>query len=167
MPEVNLHESEELGDSSWELLPEGRYLCTCVSGEETTSRAGKTLWRLRYEVVTGPEGAPEQRFEGKGFNDDLYWTDKTLPRVKKALKSFGLDVDQNKTINWEISMVVGKAIIADVIIDESTYTSNEGEKKQWRGNKIDYAGFHAVEEEVRKQLQEQGVGEPVEDEAPF
>lgn len=111
--------SEE--EVTYEVLPEGSYTVTVDKVEEKRSeRTGNLYWSIQYKTD-----------DDAIIFDNLVFTDKTLNRVKKLFHLLGLDVSGE--FNYEPSDLVGRGMVASVLIEE--YTDRNGNDK--KKNSID------------------------------
>lgn len=67
-------------------VPEGTYLCRIGEVREATTREGGAMWGLRWEVADGDHAGRTAVW------DNLIWSDRGLPRVKRVLALLGFDV---------------------------------------------------------------------------
>lgn len=100
----------------YELLPEGKHVLKVEKVEEKTSNKGNDFWAITFV----------DKDEARVF-DNIFFTDKTLNRVKKMFKCLGLDVDG--TFDYQPDDLVGCYINAEVLIED--YLNKEtGKTKQ-------------------------------------
>jgi len=100
---------------SYELLSEGLHLLKVVKVEEKTSNNGNEFWFITY-----------QDKEGTKVWDSLFFTEKTLNRVKKCFSNLGLDVSGEA--DYLADDIVGLYMNAYVQIED--YVDKNGNKKQ-------------------------------------
>ena len=92
----------------YELLPEGKHVLKVEKVEEKTSSKGNEFWSITFV----------DKDEARVF-DSIFFTDKTLNRVKKMFKCLGLDVDG--TFDYQPDDLVGCYINAEVLIEDYVY----------------------------------------------
>ena len=102
-------------ETIYELLNEGKHLLKVTACEEKTSNNGNEFWSIVYEDK-----------EGQKVFDSLFFTEKTLNRVKKCFSNLGLDVDGE--FDYSPEDIVGLFMNAEIKIEE--YTDGNGNKKQ-------------------------------------
>lgn len=82
-------------------IPEGAYDCRIAEVREGLARDGSVRWSFRLEVLRG-----EYAGRTAGW-DALTWSERGIPRVKRTLGIFGLDV--RGTIDLEPGDLIGLA----------------------------------------------------------
>ena len=92
----------------YELLPEGKHVLKVEKVEEKTSNKGNNFWAITFVDK-----------DGTRVFDNIFFTDKTLNRVKKMFKCLGLDVDG--TIDYQPDDLVGCYINAEILIKDYVY----------------------------------------------
>ena len=136
---------------SFELLSEGKHLLKVVKCEEKTSNNGNEFWFITYADKDGTK-----------VWDSLFFTEKTLNRVKKCFSNLGLDIDGE--FDYSSDDIIGLYMNAYVKIED--YVDKNGNKKQkntidlWQSEK--YQGT-AKKAPVKPQVEEK-VGD---NEIPF
>lgn len=100
---------------TYELLAEGRYILEVDKVEEKTTNNGNDYWLITYKTE-----------DNQKVFDSLFFTDKTLNRVKKCFKCLGLDVDGE--FDYDPDDIVGCKMNGSVIIED--YTDKNGNQKQ-------------------------------------
>ena len=136
---------------TYELLNEGKHLLKVTKVEEKTSNNGNEFWSITYEDK-----------DGNRVFDSLFYTEKTLNRVKKCFSNLGLDI--NGEFDYSSDDIVGLFMNAYVKIED--YVDKNGNKKQknvidlWQSEKYQAP---AKKEPVKPKVEEK-VGD---DEIPF
>ena len=102
-------------ETSFELLNEGKHLLKVTKCEEKTSDSGKDFWAITYEDKDGTK-----------IWDNLFFTEKTLNRVKKCFSNLGLDVEGE--FDYTPEDILGLFMNAEIKIEE--YVDKNGNKKQ-------------------------------------
>ena len=102
-------------ETSFELLNEGKHLLKVTKCEEKTSDSGKDFWAITYEDKDGTK-----------IWDNLFFTEKTLNRVKKCFSNLGLDVEGE--FDYTPEDILGLYMNAEIKIEE--YVDKNGNKKQ-------------------------------------
>lgn len=100
---------------SYELLAEGKHLLKVTKCEEKQSNNGNEFWSITYEDK-----------EGQKVFDSLFFTEKTLNRVKKCFSNLGLDV--SGSAEYTTDDIIGLYMNAYVKIED--YVDKNGNKKQ-------------------------------------
>ena len=100
---------------TFELLPEGKHVLKVEKVEEKTSSKGNDFWAITFV----------DKDDNRIF-DNIFFTDKTLNRVKKMFKTLGLDVEG--TFDYQPEDLVGCYINAEVMIEE--YVHNGATKQK-------------------------------------
>lgn len=100
---------------TYELLSEGNYVLKVDKCESKMSQKGTLYWSIVYV----------DKDNNKVF-DSLYFTEKTLNRVKKCFKVLGLDVDGE--FDYDPEDIVGCYMNASVIVED--YQDRNGKDKQ-------------------------------------
>ena len=135
---------------SYELLSEGLHLLKVEKVEEKTSNNGNEFWFITYKDK-----------EGTKVWDSLFFTEKTLNRVKKCFSNLGLDVSGEA--DYSADDIVGLYMNAYVKIED--YVDKNGNKKQknvidlWQSEK-----YQAKKATPVKPKEEEKVGD---EELPF
>ena len=62
-------------------VPPGKYLVDIVEVVEKQSDKGTEYWSLQFKIVDG-------EYEGRNIWDNVFWSEKSLPRLKLILKVF-------------------------------------------------------------------------------
>ena len=102
-------------EQTFELLNEGKHLLKVVKCEEKTSNNGNEFWFITYE----------DKDKTKVW-DNLFFTEKTLNRVKKCFSNLGLDVEGE--FDYTPEDILGLFMNAEIKIEE--YVDKNGNKKQ-------------------------------------
>ena len=102
-------------EQTFELLNEGKHLLKVVKCEEKTSNNGNEFWFITYE----------DKDKTKVW-DSLFFTEKTLNRVKKCFSNLGLDVEGE--FDYTPEDILGLFMNAEIKIED--YVDKNGNKKQ-------------------------------------
>ena len=102
-------------EQTFELLNEGKHLLKVTKCEPKTSNNGNEFWSITYEDKDG----------NKVF-DSLFFTEKTLNRVKKCFSNLGLDI--NGEFDYAPDDILGLYMNAEIKIED--YVDKNGNKKQ-------------------------------------
>jgi len=102
-------------ETSFELLSEGKHLLKVTKCEEKQSNNGNEFWFITYE----------DKDKTKVW-DSLFFTEKTLNRVKKCFSNLGLDVSGE--FDYTTDDIIGLYMNAYVKIED--YVDKNGNKKQ-------------------------------------
>lgn len=102
-------------ETTYELLNEGKHLLKVTACEEKTSNNGNEFWSIVYEDK-----------EGQKVFDSLFFTEKTLNRVKKCFSNLGLDVEGE--FDYTPDDIIGLYMNAEIKIED--YVDKNGNKKQ-------------------------------------
>lgn len=137
-------------EMTFELLNEGKHLLKVTKCESKTSNNGNEFWSITYEDKDG----------NKVF-DSLFFTEKTLNRVKKCFSNLGLDISGE--FDYAPDDILGLYMNAEIKIED--YIDKNGNKKQkntidlWQSEKYQKTGKKATKKE----------SEPIaeDDEIPF
>ncbi len=133
MPKVDF---TKIGDiAEYAPLPEGEYPCRLTQVEQTQTRNGDDLWRLRFVVTAG-------EFTGRYIFDNLVFSPKALPRVKLLCNRLGVDV--NGEVDLRPDHLLQRQCLVTVAIEE--YADEEGATK--KRNRVPFAGYEAVAAET-------------------
>lgn len=140
----------EMEETTYSLLPEGTYDVKVTSCEEKTSSKGNVFWNLTYETSNGDK-----------IYDNIYFTEKTLNRVKKLFHTLGLDVDSEN--DYQPEDLIGCYMKAAITVE--TYTDKSGNDKQ--KNVIDLWNCEPLTLKKTKKSVKKEVEEDDSDEIPF
>ena len=100
---------------TYELLNEGKHLLKVTKCEPKTSNNGNEFWSITYEDK-----------DGNRVFDSLFYTEKTLNRVKKCFSNLGLDV--TGSADYTPDDIIGLYMNAEIKIED--YTDKNGATKQ-------------------------------------
>lgn len=137
MPKLDLTKVVE-EEKTFELLPEGNYTLTVENVEEKQSSKGNEFWSIEFSVAENGK---------KKIWDSLYFTDKTLNRVKKYFSCLGVDTSKVKT--YLPIDIIGKSFTGAVFIED--YVAKDGTSKQknsidiWNSSELSNADKDAAE----------------------
>jgi hypothetical protein len=126
MPQIDFRTIENV--DTYEPIPPGRYRCELVDIEESTTRNGDELWKLKFAVMEG-ERADRLVFDNMVFSERAY------PRVKLICSRLGLDV--SKELDLTPQMLVGRTCMLSVEVEEYEDASGETRKR----NVVPYSGY--------------------------
>jgi hypothetical protein len=119
-------------------IPEGSYDCRIAEVREGLARDGSVRWSFRLEVLPGI-------YAGRTAGwDALTWSERGLPRVKRTLGIFGLDV--RGEIDIEPGDLVGLAARVSFETEERE-DANSGQRMLRL--RVPYAGYAALEGEAQ------------------
>lgn len=102
-------------EMTYELLNEGKHLLKVTKCEPKTSEKGNEFWAITYEDKDGTK-----------IWDNLFFTEKTLNRVKKCFSNLGLDIAGS--FDYAPDDIIGLYMNAEIKIEE--YVDKNGNKKQ-------------------------------------
>jgi hypothetical protein len=130
-------------------IPEGVYDCRIAEVREGLARDGSVRWSFRLEVLRG-------EYAGRtGGWDALTWSERGIPRVKRTLAIFGMDVSGE--IDLEPNDLIGLAA-------RVTFQSEEREDalsgKRTLRLRVPYAGYARLED-FAAEVREQSLDEPL------
>lgn len=137
-------------ETTYELLNEGKHLLKVVSCEEKTSNNGNEFWFITYKDK-----------EGQKVFDSLFFTEKTLNRVKKCFSNLGLDIDGE--FDYSPDDILGLFMNAEIKIED--YVDKNGNKKQ--KNTIDLWQSEKYAKSTKKAAPKKGEEEINDDDIPF
>jgi hypothetical protein len=126
MPRIDFTTIEDV--DSYSPIPASRYRCELADIEESATRNGDELWKLRF-IVTEGEHADRCVFDNMVFSQRAY------PRVKLICSRLGLDV--NEAVDLTPQMLVGRACILSVDVEEYEDASGAMRKR----NVVPYNGY--------------------------
>lgn len=128
MPEVNfagVGEPEE-----WTPAPAGEYILQLIDGEDTVTKGGKSpgtpMSKLKFEIVDC-EGDLE-KYNGRTIYHNAVFSKEALPVVKQMMKAFGVEIDEEKPMQWEWDELIGakvQAVLKSVPARKDTKTGQE------------------------------------------
>ena len=121
-------------ETTFELLNEGKHVLKVEKCEYKTSDSGKDFWAITYIDKDGTK-----------IWDNLFFTEKTLNRVKKCFSNLGLDVDGE--FDYTPDDIIGLYINAEIKMEE--YVDKNGNKRQ--KNTIDLWRSEKYEKPTKKQ----------------
>ena len=137
-------------ETTYELLNEGKHLLKVTKCEEKRSDKGNDFWAITYEDK-----------DQTRVYDNLFFTEKTLNRVKKCFSNLGLDIDGE--FDYAPEDILGLYMNAEIKIED--YVDKNGNKKQ--KNTIDLWQSEKYQK-VSKKISAKKVEEVEEDmEIPF
>lgn len=128
---------------TFELLPEGKHVLKVEKVEEKTSSKGNDFWAITFV----------DKDDNRIF-DNIFFTDKTLNRVKKMFKILGLDVDG--TFDYQPDDLLGCYINAEVLIESYTYNGVEKQKNAidlWNSEPYTAKAKSKPKKEVEEELE--------------
>lgn len=137
-------------EMTFELLNEGKHLLKVTKCEPKTSEKGNEFWAITYEDKDGTK-----------IWDNLFFTEKTLNRVKKCFSNLGLDISGE--FDYAPDDILGLYMNAEIKIED--YVDKNGNKKQkntidlWQSEKYQKTGKKATVKKVEEVIDE--------DEIPF
>lgn len=131
MPRIDFNKVDPI--SSFAPVPEGEYICRLSDVETDVTRAGDTMWRLRW-IVEGGE------HDGRILFDTLNFSRKAMPRVRLVCESCGLNT--SGAIELEPAMLLEKQVRVTTFVEQ--YTDEHGTTKA--RNRIPFGGYRAVGE---------------------
>jgi hypothetical protein len=111
-----------------ELIPEGDYVCRVKKVEESSTKHGDAMWKLRFQVANGDHA-------NRVIFDNLVFSEAGLPRAKLILKRLGFDV------SGELEFEPGDLVDKYVMITVEHKTNNKGKLRA----EVPFAGYQAVE----------------------
>ena len=136
-------------EMTFELLNEGKHLLKVTKCEPKTSEKGNEFWAITYE----------DKDKNRVF-DNLFFTEKTLNRVKKCFSNLGLDISGE--FDYTPDDILGLYMNAEIKIED--YVDKNGNKKQkntidlWQSEKY-VSGKKQAPKKVEEEINE--------DEIPF
>jgi len=124
MPKRNWDDVEE---STGGMVPPGEYKAKIVEvfpeGDGNDER-----WGVQFKIVEGD-------YKGQGFFDNLFFSQKALPRVKMVCSRLGLPLSGNTALKPDMLL----DLEAYVTVEHSVY---EGKTKP----KVPYAGYREIKD---------------------
>lgn len=126
MPKVDFSKIDDVQDFS--PLPPGKYPCRLVEVEEAKTQYDDEMWKLRFQVASGPHA-------GRFIFDNLVFSEAALKRAKLICSRLGLDVSGELDLTTE--MLKGRA--CQVTVDVEDYEDKEGKLK--KRNIVPFAGY--------------------------
>ena len=75
---------DEIEENQYELLPDGEYAVRIVSVVEKTAKTGTPYWNIEFTIESGD-------YAGRKVWDKLFFTPKTMNRVKFVAHRLGVD----------------------------------------------------------------------------
>ena len=132
MPKVDFSQIDDVTDYS--PIPEGDYLCRLTDVEESETRNGDDLWKLRFAVEKG-------EFAGRCVFDNLVFSEKALPRVKLICSRLG--VDMSGELDLQPHHLLEKTCLITVTIED--YEDEEGNTKKC--NRVPFAGYEFADDD--------------------
>ena len=134
MKTIDFSEVPDLDERS--PVPEGPYRVEVYKAKYDTTQGGGDYLKLRLHVTDGEHA-------GAILNDQVYFTERALPRLKLILKALRIDTEGELTIGPEL--LKGKTCLVDVIVN--SYVKTDGSEA--KANAIPFAGYHATEDEEK------------------
>ena len=130
MPKINFRNVNipEPNGPDGKPVPAGTYVCRAVAVEETTTRHGDEMWRVRFSIEEGPH-------RGRLLWDNLPFSEAALPRAKLACDALGLDTEGE--VDLSPDELLGRRCRLRITLE--TY-------KGRRRNKVAYDGYEPLEE---------------------
>ena len=135
-------------------LPAGKYLCRLAEVEETTTRSGDPMWRLRFEVAKG-------RHEGRHIRDRVAFTPKAIKRVRALCAALGLKAAGK--VDLTPDQIEGRTCCVRVRVDQ--YKNQDGQMTPC--NEVAFNGYEPAPRKDETDATEGGDGEEADDEVPF
>ena len=129
MPKLDFDTIDDVSD--YTPLPDGQYRCRLVEVEESTTRNGDDMWKLKFRVEDG-------EFTGRFLFDNLPFSSKALPRVKLICSRLGVDISGE--VDLTPDHIIDKTCQVTVVVAE--YQNEEGNTKL--RNKVPYAGYESA-----------------------
>jgi hypothetical protein len=86
MKRIEFDFSQVPAAQSYSSIPPGVYVCRVADVREGLSKEQATRWSFRLEVTEGTYAGRTAAW------DSLTWSERGIPRLKKALHAFGFDV---------------------------------------------------------------------------
>jgi hypothetical protein len=126
-------------EMTFELLNEGKHLLKVTKCEPKTSEKSNKFWAITYEDKDGTK-----------IWDNLFFTEKTLNRVKKCFSNLGLDVSGE--FDYAPDDILGLYMNAEIKIED--YVDKNGNKKQkntidlWQSEKYQKTGKKTTAKKV-------------------
>jgi len=133
MPRINF---DNVKDKYPDPLPEGIYLCQVKEIMEKDSQNSGSFWVLKMEVLEGDH-------KGEFVEDALFFTEKSMPRLKHVVKNLtGLPLQGD--FNLEQDMLIGCLANVSVQLEEA-----EWDGKTIKRNKVAYKGYEVHQGTVK------------------
>ena len=133
MPKLDFSQIDDVNDFT--PLPEGEYLCRIVDIEESTTRQGDELWKLRFVIESGEYG-------GRYIFDNLAFSPKALPRAKLLCSRLG--VNTGGQLDLRPDHLLEKTCRVSVTVED--YEDEEGNTK--KRNRVPFAGYESADGSV-------------------
>ena len=135
-------------------LPAGKYLCRLAEVEETTTRSGDPMWKLRFEVAKG-------RHEGRHIRDRVAFTPKAIKRVRALCAALGLKASGK--VDLTPGQIEGRTCCVRVRVDQ--YKNQDGQMTPC--NEVQFNGYEPAPRKDEADADEGGDGGEDDDEVPF
>jgi len=116
---------------NYDPIPEGRYLSTIKDIEETTTRKGDPMWKLRLQIEEGEHA-------GRLVFDRIVFSQRAQERLQMFCRALGLPTKGE--IDLQPEMVEGKSCV--VVVETEDYEDNEGLTRT--GNKVAFECYLPV-----------------------
>lgn len=135
-------------ETTFELLNEGKHLLKVTKCEPKTSNNGNEFWSITYEDK-----------DGNRVFDSLFFTEKTLNRVKKCFSNLGLDISGE--FDYAPDDILGLYMNAEIKIED--YADKNGNKKQkntidlWQSEKYQKTGKKTTAKKVEEVVDEDNI----------
>ena len=135
MSKINFDEIDDVQD--YTPVPEDKYLCRLIGAEEGTTEDGKEKWNLKLGILQG-------EYQGRFIFDNLFFTEKALPRLKFICTQLGLELTGE--VELEPKMLEDRRCHVTVSVEE--YEDHLGKTK--KRNVVQYKGYEAVDGESQE-----------------
>jgi hypothetical protein len=93
----------------WTPAPSGEYILELVDAEDTVTKGGKApgspMSKLKFEIVDC-EGDLE-KYNGRTVYFNALYDENSLPVTKKMLQAFGIEIDEDKPMDWDWDQILG------------------------------------------------------------
>ena len=129
MPEVDMTGVPDAEEGNFDPIPSGDYRAQVDKVESKNDKNGNEYFNVKFKVIGG-------EFAGKVIWDNVFFTEKSLPRLK-LIASRLLDIKPLGKINITEDMFTNQTCIITVIQED--YVDKEGNSK--RKNAIPFSGY--------------------------
>ena len=129
MPKIDFSTVNDIAD--FDPVPDGQYLCTITDIESGLTKKGDDMWTLRLRIEGGEHN-------GRLLFDNIIFSDRALPRVKRIFACCGVDVSGE--VDLDQVMLLDKRVFVETFQEERE--EDTGHRKV--RNKIPYNGYHPV-----------------------
>lgn len=134
MPEMNFDDIKEQ-----ELVPAGMYLAQVAGSEEKTSKAGNTMFSVRWQIIVDSDGN-EDHANRVIFDNFVFAFESESPvplrRVKSGLNALGWE--KNFSGDVEAEELIGKVALIGVGQRQSEGADDQGEPYPPQNNVRNY-----------------------------